>query len=296
MLENYLIEICIILVLLVILYFFVGWFCRCNTNEKMLCTYGYSDSDGPNTWKYRFQIRGENQSPINILSVCAVVVPTETIAPLDFTSEYHITPQEMKLLNDGYTVVIYSTWSNGRKPTVCGGPLCDEYKLFSIRFRWGPNDEEGSEHMIDMRRYAMELQVTYNKCSCKCTDMAKSIKTCAVIIISYMFEVTDVDNPYLETIIQGLRHIQNPCCSYYIRPVPVSLLAPVFTRRYFSYIGSLTYPPCTEGVRWIIQPEPLAISSHQIRQFRRLMGFNGYILNNTRPVQNANNRDVIFYE
>ncbi|RZB40212.1 carbonic anhydrase 1, partial [Asbolus verrucosus] len=272
------------------------WFCKCNINEKQLYTYGYSDTDGPHTWKYRFQIRGENQSPINVLSVCAIVIPAETVAPLDFTTEYHTTPIEMKLVNDGYTVVIYTTWSNGRKPILCGGPLCDEYKLFCMRFRWGPNDEEGSEHMIDMRRYAMELQVTYNKCSCKCTDISKSTRTCSVVIISYIFEVTNVDNPYFEPIMYGLKFIQSPCKSYCMRPLPVSLIAPMFRRRYFSYIGSLTYPPCTEGVRWIIQPEPLTISSYQIRQFRKLIGFNGYILSNTRPVQNTNNRDVILYE
>lgn len=88
-----------------------------------------------------------------------------------------------------FIVAVYSNWLNGKKPIICGGPLCDEFKLFCMRFRWGPNDEEGSEHMIDMRRYAMEMQVTYNKCSCKCTDMAKSTRTCSVVIISYIFEV-----------------------------------------------------------------------------------------------------------
>ncbi|XP_063909705.1 carbonic anhydrase 1-like isoform X2 [Zophobas morio] len=256
-------------------------------NEKKNC---------PHTWKYRFQIRGENQSPINILSVCSIVIPSETVAPLDFTVEYHTTPQEMKIVNDGHTVVIYSSWSGGRKPIICGGPLCDEYKLFSMRFRWGPNDEEGSEHMIDMRRYAMELQVTFNKCSCRCTDISKSVRSCAVVIISYMFEITNADNPFLETIMYALRYIQTPCKSYSMKPLPISLIAPMFTRRYFSYLGSLTHPPCTEGVRWIIQPEPLSVSVYQVRQFRKLMGFCGPILTNTRPVQNANNRDVIFYE
>lgn len=165
-----------------------------------------------------------------------------------------------------------------------------------MRLRWGPNDEEGSEHMIDMKKYAMELQVVCNKTNCKCVDMAKSAQKCGVLIISYIFEVTSIDNPYFEPIINGLQYIQFPCKGYCMRPFPISLLAPMFTRRYFYYKGSLTHPPCAEGVQWIVQPEPLTISSVQVAQFRKLVGFDGFILSNTRPVQNTNNRDVIFYE
>lgn len=110
------------------------------------------------------------------------------------------------------------------------------------------------------------------------------------------FQVTEIDNHFLESIIHALKYIKKPYDCATITPFPPSLLIPAFSRRYFTYEGSLTYPPCTEGVKWIIQPEALTISSHQLSQFRKLIGFNGFILSNIRPVQNINNRTVHFYE
>jgi carbonic anhydrase len=57
-------------------------------------------------------------------------------------------------------------------------------------------------------------------------------------------------------------------------------------RRYFTYIGSLTTPPCTEGVRWIVLKTPVQVSEAQIRFFARLHPMNA------RPVQAAAGRIV----
>ncbi len=57
-----------------------------------------------------------------------------------------------------------------------------------------------------------------------------------------------------------------------------------------SYIrldGSLTTPPCTEGVIWIIDPMPLEASKAQVAAFTKAFG------HNNRPLQNANNRVII---
>lgn len=86
-------------------------------------------------------------------------------------------------------MAIYSYWTNGKEPIICGGPLCDEYKLHCLRFRWGPKDDEGSEHMIDTRRYALELQATFNRRACKYKNKSESQKTCDVMIIAYVIEV-----------------------------------------------------------------------------------------------------------
>ncbi|MBK1614475.1 carbonate dehydratase [Rubrivivax gelatinosus] len=55
-------------------------------------------------------------------------------------------------------------------------------------------------------------------------------------------------------------------------------------RGYYTYMGSLTTPPCTEGVLWIVMRQPVAVSQDQIDIFSRLYPMNA------RPVQSAAGR------
>jgi carbonic anhydrase len=57
-------------------------------------------------------------------------------------------------------------------------------------------------------------------------------------------------------------------------------------QRYFQFFGSLTTPPCTEGVLWMVMKQPLRISPEQFRLFSQQYPFNA------RPVQAVNGRPV----
>jgi carbonic anhydrase len=50
-------------------------------------------------------------------------------------------------------------------------------------------------------------------------------------------------------------------------------------REYYTYMGSLTTPPCSEGVLWIVMKQPITLSPQQIAIFARLYPMNA------RPVQ-----------
>lgn len=58
--------------------------------------------------------------------------------------------------------------------------------------------------------------------------------------------------------------------------------------RYFYYNGSLTTPPCSEGVKWYVMQKPIEVSPDQIQHFRDLLGFT-----NNRPIQPVNARIVL---
>jgi carbonic anhydrase len=50
-------------------------------------------------------------------------------------------------------------------------------------------------------------------------------------------------------------------------------------RRYFTYMGSLTTPPCTEDVLWIVMKQPVQATIEQLNLFSRIYPMNA------RPIQ-----------
>lgn len=92
---------------------------------------------------------------------------------------------------------------------------------------------------------------------------------CIIVIIFisvFNSQITNDDNPYLDHIVTNLWRISKAGTKVSIPPFPLEWLYPPFECSYYSYNGSLTQPPCTEMVTWIIQPEPIAISSFQVKK------------------------------
>uniref|UniRef100_A0A7N5KR21 Carbonic anhydrase 8 n=1 Tax=Ailuropoda melanoleuca TaxID=9646 RepID=A0A7N5KR21_AILME len=83
---------------------------------------------------------------------------------------------------------------------------------------------------------------------------------------------------------------------------PNTLLPDPLLRDYWVYEGSLTIPPCSEGVTWILFRYPLTISQLQIEEFRRLRthvkgaelveGCDGILGDNFRPTQPLSDRVI----
>ena len=57
-------------------------------------------------------------------------------------------------------------------------------------------------------------------------------------------------------------------------------------RAYYTYMGSMTTPPCSEDMLWIVLKQPMPVSEEQVRIFGRLHR------HNARPVQPSNGRLV----
>ena len=66
-------------------------------------------------------------------------------------------------------------------------------------------------------------------------------------------------------------------------PIHLAGLLPA-ERGYYTYMGSMTAPPCSEGVLWMVMKTPLTASAQQLAIFSRLYPMNA------RPVQQADGR------
>ncbi|XP_017772078.1 PREDICTED: carbonic anhydrase 1-like [Nicrophorus vespilloides] len=294
--------VCVIVVVLIVLGLFFGEFARwvfkwSKDKDPAEGEFfrGYQ-IDNPEIWRYKFcKSKGRNQSPINVKPECSMVVPCGTQKPLLFNQQYFNMPKSITIMNDGYGVLVGTCFTD-EFPTVSGGPLKSSYRFNVAQFKWGPTDEEGSEHTINSKRYAMELQLMHIKGEQIYENLDCAVRDRAVLFISYLFDVTPLDNPYLAPIVDVLPFIRCANSSYHLNPFPLCWMFHPFRTRYFFYQGSITCPPCTEGVDWIIQPEPLSISSNQLQRFRSLMAIDGAMRRNTRPVQKINSRTVYYYD
>jgi carbonic anhydrase len=103
-----------------------------------------------------------------------------------------------------------------------------------------------------------------------------------MLIVSSFIETGDRTNNALDEILQQLPTKDGQENTYIINP---SDLLPQ-KRGYYSYTGSLTYPPCTEGVQWRVLKHPIIITDLQLRSLALFLG------RNSRMTQPAYNRVV----
>jgi carbonic anhydrase len=86
------------------------------------------------------------------------------------------------------------------------------------------------------------------------------------------------ENPFIQTVWNNLPLEQKTSVTPPDTLLDLSNLLPS-TRSYYTYMGSLTTPPCTEDVLWLVMKQPVQVSQEQINIFSRLYR------NNARPIQ-----------
>lgn len=85
------------------------------------------------------------------------------------------------------SVNLYPEYGKCSVATISGGPLDGIYELHSLNLRWGPNDEEGTEHMVDNKRFAMEMQITFMRPGHRNKYIAADAGD--AIMVSYIYQV-----------------------------------------------------------------------------------------------------------
>eukprot|EP01083_Nonionella_stella_P318949 1168183_1 len=182
----------------------------------------------------------------------------------------------------------------------------EDYCLAQLHFHWGSNVSVGSEHLVDGKAFPLEVHFVHFACEYGTVSAAikKGIETTededpesvdhVLAVVSILFEVSDNDNPALDVILSDevVDGIRNCGDSVIIgnRILPDIVPRGAKNGGYYAYQGSLTTPPCTDDVDWIVLKTRGSVSERQLEQFRTLLDEDGEeIKRNWRYIQDNSN-------
>lgn len=251
--------------------------------------FGYDGNIGPEYWGERYrECAGKHQSPINInvLRVKQVTLPDLVLVGFDDSiDDVHVT-------NNGHTVLIEV--QNEPHPRVRGGPLDGDYIFSQMHFHWGDNDTFGSEDKINHRSFPMELHMVFFKEEYQSASEAVKHSD-GLTVLAFFYELDRHQHPAYDDITSALVNVTEPHTSVVMsHPFSFLNILPYDLKRYFTYKGSLTTPPCSEVVIWLDFEQPIRLTHEQIEAFREIRSAHGKITHNFRPIQPIGDR-VVFY-
>ncbi len=219
--------------------------------------WGYSGDSGPEHWgeldkKFAACSKGKNQSPINLTGFVEA-----DLEAIKFNYQTSVT----EILNNGHTV--QANYAKGSTIFIDGKAF--ELKQFHFH--------APSENHINGKSFPMEAHLVH-------ADKDGNLAVVAVMFTegssNHLFESLWKKMPKKT----GDKHAISA-------DINAMELLPK-DKAYYRFNGSLTTPPCTEGVRWFVMKQPVTISEQQVKAFEQVM-HNG----NNRPVQPANARPVL---
>jgi len=226
----------------------------------------YDGYEGPAHWgdlspSFAACRDGRRQSPIDIAGVQPIAAQAMQLrfppAALRIAHHEHIADG----INNGHTIQI--NYDDGDTLTVGGRA----YSLVQYHFH------HPSEHTIGGRRFAMEMHMVH-----RAADGALAVV--AVLIRegthNRAFDPVWANLPDRKGVETHYEHVM----------VDVDALLPARHTSY-RYDGSLTTPPCTEGVGWFVLTDPIELDAAQVEAFAHL------IPDNSRPLQALNGRAVV---
>ncbi|XP_066895758.1 carbonic anhydrase 9 isoform X3 [Kogia breviceps] len=168
---------------------------------------------------------GRFQSPVDIRPELTAFCPA--LRPLELLG-FELPPQpELRLRNNGHTVQL--SLPPGLEMALGPG---QEYRALQLHLHWGAAGRPGSEHTVGGHRFSAEEGPEENSAYEQ--------------LLSHLGEIAEEDS---ETWVPGL---------------DVSALLPSDLSRYFRYEGSLTTPPCAQGVIWTVFNQTVKLSAKQL--------------------------------
>ncbi|MDP2008033.1 MAG: carbonic anhydrase family protein [Rubrivivax sp.] len=216
----------------------------------------YQGGAGPEAWgglKPEFSLckTGERQSPIDIRGGLAV-----DLEPVRFDYQ----ASKFAVLDNGHTVQVELAKGNSIE---IGGK---RFELQQFHFH------RPSEERIDGRQFEMSLHLVHKD------------EQGRLAVVALLFDAGPA-HPVLQQVWNNLP-LERGQPATARTPLELESLLPA-DRRYYTYMGSLTTPPCSEGVQWIVMRHPVALAPEQIDLFARMYPMNA------RPLQAASGRRIL---
>ncbi|XP_070212140.1 carbonic anhydrase 3-like isoform X2 [Littorina saxatilis] len=256
----------------------------------------YKGNHGVSHWAELFSrnCAGKFQSPVDLSPMS--MKKDSKLGDFTFTNFDDVTDVVQELWNNGHTAQVSYLSGDLR---VNGGGLRSEYKVLQFHFHWGSDNTQGSEHTISGVPYPMEMHVvTYNVHYDNFTNALNYADGLAVLGV--FFEVGNFGNCDFDTLTKALPSVKTPGSTILLDPVPLNLLLPFNTEKYYRYQGSLTSPPCNEAVTWTLFRDPVILSDDKLEAFRGLQALerdeitNAHLpmVDNFRPTQPLHGREI----
>lgn len=266
-------------------------------HRKHHCEWSYEGNSGPQAWSKMYpNAKGMHQSPINI-NTDSAVFDARLLANSLCVNYQEDSCHQIK--NTGHTFQVDACPNN--KSTIKGGPVNDEYRFIQFHMHWGDTIERGSEHLINDEHFAAELHfVNWNHTLYSTPEMASNSNTNDGLVVMAKFVKVGQFNFEFEKLSKCMEAIHLANQHVNVDHIDIMKFLSKNLSDYWTYSGSLTTPPCTECVQWIIFKEPLEISKDQLENCHKLYEVskdklcneNTIIKYNDRPICNLNSRII----
>ncbi|KAN0068557.1 Alpha carbonic anhydrase [Elaphomyces granulatus] len=234
------------------------------SDEVTLPKYGYGPTDGPLAWygldsKNVLCARGKRQSPIDVQSAQSAPAPGDTL-------NVHIPVQDGTLENLGtmIEVIVNGTTTFGN----------ETFATAQFHFH------SSSEHYIDGQPYPLEMHIVHE---------SKSTQG-KILVVAIMLELeTDDSTAAFDQVVSHLDAVEVPGKATTVSQLDLSAITDSVNRaKHLVYQGSLTTPPCTEGVTFVLSEQILPVKLASWSKLKEVIK-----VPNNRPLQNKHGEDNV---
>lgn len=168
------------------------------------------------------------------------------------------------------------------------------YEFDSMHCHWGDKNDVGSEHLLNGKRFSMECHLIWFDVRHGSKSEAMKHKN-GLVVMALLYKVNN-DAPTIG-IFQAAKHLPhwgNTTKLFYPNTYSVAEIIGMNRFPYAYYQGSLTTPPCSEHVLWVVVTKAVPIKEKQLQYFRNLKDENEHqLVNNFRQPQDMNDRELV---